>query len=169
MEIETLNPKDEAVLALIEVSNRYYTDLYPPGSTHLTSHDELGHAQMIFIGGRVDGKLVASGAARIMNDDGNYAEIKRVYVLDGHRGLGLSKAIMNLLELEIANRGITLLRLETGIKQPEAIGLYRKLGYLERSPFGAYQLDPLSVFMEKDMLGNARFGDTRFGNTGELT
>jgi putative acetyltransferase len=42
-----------------------------------------------------------------------------------------------------------LLRLETGVRQPEALGLYRKLGYRERGPFGAYKPDPLSVFMEK--------------------
>ena len=154
MEIERLNPEKEEVLALIEVSDRYYTDLYPPESNHLTSRDELAHPQMIFIGARVDGELVASGAARIMNDDGDYAEIKRVFVLDSHRGQGLSKSIMNFLEQEIISRGITLLRLETGIKQPEAIGLYRKLGYLERDPFGSYQPDPVSVFMEKDAMAN---------------
>lgn len=57
--------------------------------------------------------------------------------------------IMEYLETELHNRGINLLRLETGIKQPEALGLYRKLGYRERGPFGAYSNDPLSVFMEK--------------------
>ena len=45
--------------------------------------------------------------------------------------------------------GVTLARLETGIRQPEALGLYRRLGYLERGRFGAYLEDPLSVFMEK--------------------
>ena len=40
-------------------------------------------------------------------------------------------------------------RLETGIHQPEALGLYRRLGYVERGPFGSYALDPLSVFFEK--------------------
>ncbi len=155
MKIEALNPEKQEVQALIEISDCYYADLYPPESNHLTSHDELAHPQMIFIGGRMDGELVASGAARIMNNDGDYAEIKRVFVLDSHRGLGLSKAIMNYLEQEISSRGITLLRLETGIKQPEAIGLYRKLGYQECGPFGAYQSDPLSVFMEKDALAGA--------------
>jgi putative acetyltransferase len=41
------------------------------------------------------------------------------------------------------------MQLETGIKQPEAIALYRKFGYAERGPFGSYQPDPLSLFMEK--------------------
>lgn len=39
--------------------------------------------------------------------------------------------------------------LETGISQPEALGLYERSGYARRGPFGAYAEDPLSVFMHK--------------------
>ncbi len=46
-------------------------------------------------------------------------------------------------------RGFVAVRLETGIYQPEAIGLYRKYGYVEIEPFGSYLPDPLSLFMEK--------------------
>ena len=95
------------------------------------------------------GKPVASGAAKIMRDDGHYAEIKRVFVLDEYRGRGLSKRIMEFVEDELRARGVDLFRLETGVRQPEALGLYRRLGYRERGPFGAYRPDPLSVFMEK--------------------
>ena len=84
-----------------------------------------------------------------MQDDGNYAEIKRVFVLGHHRGKGLSNQIMCYLETELQDLGIKLFRLETGVKQPEALGLYRKLGYRERGPFGSYVTDPFSVFMEK--------------------
>ncbi len=44
---------------------------------------------------------------------------------------------------------LAAIRLETGIHQPEAIGLYRSGGYTEIPPFGSYQPDPLSLFMEK--------------------
>ena len=104
---------------------------------------------MLFIGCRVDGALVASGAAKLMDDDGDYAEIKRVFVLDDYRGRGLSARIMNHLEAELQKRGVWMFRLETGVRQPEALGLYRKLGYHECGPYGAYGLDPFSVFMEK--------------------
>jgi putative acetyltransferase len=39
--------------------------------------------------------------------------------------------------------------LETGIRQPEALGLYEQAGYKRRGPFGDYAEDPLSVFMQK--------------------
>ena len=56
---------------------------------------------------------------------------------------------MESLEREAASVGVTRMQLETGIRQPEAIALYRTFGYGERGPFGAYQPDPLSLFMEK--------------------
>jgi putative acetyltransferase len=84
-----------------------------------------------------------------MIDDGRYAEIKRVFVVEGMRGGRIAERIMAELERRMAKRGITVFRLETGISQPAALALYRRLGYREREPFGAYRPDPLSVFMEK--------------------
>ena len=150
MEIEYLDPDAVEVQALIAASDAYYQDLYPPESNHLEDGEDLKRSNVVFIGCRIDGELVASGAAKIMRDDGDYAEIKRVFVLDRCRGNGLSNKIMNQLESELQNRGVFLFRLETGIKQLEALGLYRKLGYLERGPFGSYATDPHSVFMEKN-------------------
>jgi putative acetyltransferase len=72
-------------------------------------------------------------------------------VLEQHRGKGLSKAIMQTLEAHLQAAGVRLARLETGIHQPEALGLYARLGYVLREPFGAYAQDPLSVFMEKTL------------------
>jgi putative acetyltransferase len=82
-------------------------------------------------------------------DDGIYGEVKRVFVVENCRGRGYSKAIMRRLEAYLTDSGIALARLETGIRQPEAVGLYRRLGYVERAPFGAYASDPLSLFFEK--------------------
>jgi putative acetyltransferase len=45
------------------------------------------------------------------------------------------------------------LRLEMGGLQPEALSLYRSAGFVEIGPFGAYGPDPLSIFMEKEILG----------------
>lgn len=57
--------------------------------------------------------------------------------------------LLEAIEAAARERSITVLRLETGIRQPEAINLYKKFGFVERGPFGDYQLDPLSIFMEK--------------------
>ncbi len=153
--IEPLDPELPEVRALIAAADEFYTGLYPSESNHLESSDDLKADNVLFVGCRVGGSLVASGAAKIMRDDGCYAEIKRVYVVEGYRGQGLSLAIMRHLEARIRERGIGICRLETGIRQPEALGLYRKLGYVERGPYGTYAEDPLSVFMEKRLHGGA--------------
>jgi putative acetyltransferase len=56
---------------------------------------------------------------------------------------------MHALEALAVDRKLVAVQLETGIYQPEAIGLYRKHGYEEIEPFGSYLPDPLSLFMEK--------------------
>ena len=149
IQIEYLDPKAADVRTLVAVSDAFYEGLYPVESTHLEALDELDKPDVLFIGCRIGDALVASGAAKLMDDDGDYAEIKRVFVLDDYRGRGLSARIMNHLETELHKRGVWLFRLETGVRQPEALGLYRKLGYHQRGPYGAYGPDPLSVFMEK--------------------
>lgn len=151
MNIEHLDPEAAEVRELIAASDAFYVDLYPAESNHLESTADLSRPNVILVGGRIDDELVASGAAKIMRDDGIYAEIKRVFVLQQYRGQGLSRQIMEYLENELRLRGIGLLRLETGVRQPEALGLYRKLGYRQRGPFGSYRPDPLSVFMEKQV------------------
>ena len=149
IQIEQLDPQAPDVKALVAVSDAFYEGLYPVESNHLEAVDGLDKPNVLFVGCRVDGVLVASGAAKLMHDDGDYAEIKRVFVLDDFRGRGLSARIMHHLETELHERGVWLFRLETGVRQPEALGLYRKLGYHQRGPYGAYGPDPLSVFMEK--------------------
>ena len=149
IQIEQLDPQAAEVKALVAVSDAFYEGLYPAESNYLEALDDLGKPNVLFIGCRVGDALVASGAAKLMDDDGAYAEIKRVFVLEAYRGRGLSARIMNHLEIELQKRGAWLFRLETGVLQPEALGLYRKLGYHQRGPYGAYGADPLSVFMEK--------------------
>ena len=147
--IEYLDPDAAEVQVLLAVSDAYYVNLYPAESNHLESSDDLKKPNVLFVGCRIDGELVASGAAKIMQDNDSYAEIKRVFVVDEHRGKGLSSKVMCFLETELRGRGVSLFLLETGVRQPEALGLYRKLGYLERGSFGSYKTDLHSVFMEK--------------------
>ena len=50
--------------------------------------------------------------------------------------------------------GIAMVRLETGVLQKAAIGLYESLGYCHIQPFGSYLDDPLSLFMEKHLVAS---------------
>jgi putative acetyltransferase len=155
IDIDSLDPDTDEVRALIAASDAFYDGLYPVESSHLEALDDLKNPNVVFLGCRLNGELVASGAAKLMSDDDDYAEIKRVFVLENFRGRGISGRLMRRLEADLRECGVTLLRLETGVLQPEALGLYRKLGYQERGPFGAYASDPLSVFMEKRVTSDA--------------
>ncbi|KAB2888780.1 MAG: GNAT family N-acetyltransferase [Desulfobulbaceae bacterium] len=147
--IAALDPESPAASRLLALSDALMHSLYPAESNHLEPAEALKKDGVIFLGGSLDGQVIACGAAKEMTDDGRYAEIKRVFVLEGWRGGRIAGRIMEELEERMAARGITVFRLETGISQPAALALYRRLGYREREPFGAYRPDPLSVFMEK--------------------
>ena len=154
MRIEPTSPDSPGAQALIAMSDAYMAELYPAESNHLESVQALIRPNVHFLGCFLEDRIVGCGAVKILSDDGDYGEIKRVFVLDGHRGKGYSRGIMEKLEEHLRSRGIALARLETGILQPEALGLYRRLGYTERGPFGSYVEDPLSVFMEKRLAAN---------------
>ncbi len=149
MPIAPLDPYSKAAAELLALSDAYMASLYPAESNHMESPAALAQRHVRLIGLTIDGELVGCGAVKILEGDERYGEIKRVFVKDRHRGRGFSSQLMADLEHHLRQQGIALARLETGIHQPEALALYRKLGYVERPPFGAYRADPLSVFMEK--------------------
>lgn len=148
--IVDLDPYSKAAIRLLEASDAYLSNLYPPESNHLSSPHDLSKAHVRFLGYLEGSEVVGCGAIQILKDEeGAYGEIKRLFVLPDYRGQGISKVLMEALERHLINQGVYLSRLETGIHQPEALGLYQRLGYLERGPYGDYSPDPLSVFMEK--------------------
>ncbi|WP_166844953.1 GNAT family N-acetyltransferase [Isoptericola sp. BMS4] len=96
---------------------------------------------------RVDGEPAATVAVRDVSgtDDGRgrgtthpaaTGEVKRLYVDPARRGLGLAKRLMADVETAARRVGFRRFVLETGIEQPEAIGLYEALGYAPIEKYG---------------------------------
>ena len=141
------SPRQDDIIALIHQSDALMQSLYPAESNHLVDIESLAAANVHFLVAREEGQALGCGAF-VLGEAGQ-AEMKRVFVAPAARGKGIARLLMEALEREAAHLGVTLMQLETGIKQPEAIALYRKFGYAERGPFGSYQPDPLSLFMEK--------------------
>jgi putative acetyltransferase len=141
------SPGQDDVIALIRQSDALMQSLYPADSNHLVDIDALARPAVHLFVAREEGRALGCGAF-VLGAAGQ-AEMKRVFVDPAARGKGIARAIMEVLEREAAKRGVTLMQLETGIRQPEAIALYRRFGYAERGPFGAYKPDPLSLFMDK--------------------
>ncbi len=141
------SPRQPDVLRLIEALDAYQGGLYPPESNHFLDVDSLAGPSVRFFVARRDGQALGCGALRI--DPAGWGELKRMFVSPDARGLKLGRRLLERIEDEARRAGLTCVRLETGIHQPAALGLYRSAGYVEREAFGDYTPDPLSVFMEK--------------------
>jgi putative acetyltransferase len=150
IQIKQVDPTQSEVVELINQLDEYQESMYPPESNHLDSLDELSETNVDFLAAYSDSKICGIGAVKVLND---YGEIKRLYVPQTYRGRGIAEEIVKELENRLIEKSIFTARLETGVHQLEAIGLYRKLGYSETVPFGDYTEDPLSVFMAKKIGG----------------
>ena len=91
----------------------------------------------------------AAGCVGLLCVGTEYAEIKRMYVRPALRGLGLARAMLDHLAAFARHRGITCLRLETGIHQHEAIALYEQYGFRRIGAFGHYPDNDVSLCYEK--------------------
>ena len=134
---------------LIAASTAYMERLYPAESNHLTGLEELMGESGYFLGAFASDQAVGCAALLFHNTQPAYAEIKRLFVLDDWRGKGIARRLMQQLEDHARSLGYIILRLETGIYQPESIALYQHMGYQKIAPFGDYPDDPLSLYMEK--------------------
>jgi putative acetyltransferase len=149
MKITALDPHSQAAQDLFTLSDDYLAALYPAESIHSTSATDLSGPSSLFLGVADEQNMIGCGSVMIIEGDIRYGELKRVFIKEAYRGQGLSRKLICALEDHLIKNLVEWVRLETGIYQAEALGLYQSLGYAERGPYGAYSLDPLSIFMEK--------------------
>lgn len=139
----------EAV-ALVDALDAYQQPLYPAESHHGIDIAALLQPDVVFVLARTAQGQAAGCGALVAH--GDWAELKRMYVLPALRGRGVARAVLAFLEDEALRRGVQVTRLETGNLQPQALRLYERAGYARRGPFGDYDDDPHSVFMEKALV-----------------
>ena len=76
-----------------------------------------------------DGEPAAIGGVRHL--DTETAEVKSMYVVPEHRGIGLAGAMLCRLEAVAQDRGCLATRLDTSDYLTPAVALYRSAGYRE--------------------------------------
>ncbi|MBP2558790.1 putative acetyltransferase [Neorhizobium galegae] len=140
-------PRQAGVLKLLELSDAYAASLYPTESNHMVDAATLEGPGVSFFVAR-DGDTILGCGALVEAGDG-IGEIKRMFVDEAARGLKLGRRLMDAILQRGGELNLAAIRLETGIHQPQAIGLYRACGFSEIGPFSNYRADPLSIFMEK--------------------
>jgi len=134
---------------LIAELDAHLAPLYPRESCHGYSVDELIGQGVLFFVIRSEGTPVGCGGIQIVGAD--YGELKRMYVRPAYRGHGHARLMLTHLAGLARDRGVTRLRLETGIHQTAAIALYERAGFQRIPAFGGYKPDPLSLFYEKQL------------------
>jgi len=75
------------------------------------------------------------GCGGLKFHDGEPTEIKRMWVAESARGLGVGRRLLAELEAHAAAYGATAVRLETNRALVEAISLYRSAGFVEIAPY----------------------------------
>ena len=143
-------PDTADAAALIEQLEAHLAARYPDESRHGFTIQRLLDTDVHFFVLRVDGEAMGCGGILFVDgeDDVPYAELKRMYVRPAAWGRGYGRRILEQLTGHAREAGITVLRLETGIDQAQAIGLYESMGFRRCPPFGPYRDDPLSPCYE---------------------
>ena len=137
----------DALQLLKELDDHLLAMPYPVESRHAFSVDRLIKENVTFFVTRIHGNPAACGGLKLF--DTEYGEVKRMYVRPAYRGQRLGIEMLDHLADHSRANKVFLLRLETGIFQKDAIGLYEKYGFQRRAPFGEYKEDPNSVYFEK--------------------
>jgi len=142
-------PDSAEAAQLIAELDDVLTPLYPRASRHGYSVDKLLAEGVAFFVLRQDGAPAGCGGLLLVGAE--YGEVKRMYVRPQFRGQGLGQRMLDHLADYARQRGLGVLRLETGIHQAAAIRLYERAGFQRIRPFGPYRPDPLSLCFEKQL------------------
>ena len=151
--IERVSVATDEIRQLVAELDRALTGPYLPEQHHSLPFEQLFDSDVRFFAARVDG--VAVGCGGVAFYDG-FAEVKRMFTQPTARRLGVATAVLRHLEGEAKRAGYSVLRLETGMYQAEAIGFYVRAGFERCDAFGEYtSMSPraieTSVFYEKSI------------------
>jgi DNA-binding MarR family transcriptional regulator/GNAT superfamily N-acetyltransferase len=115
-----------------ELDRRFDTGFDPKLSIP-TDEEELRPPAGLLLVASLGTEPIGCGALKF--HDNQPAEIKRMWVAESARGLGIGRRLLSELEDQAADHGARAVRLETNKTLDEAISLYRSAGYIEVAPF----------------------------------
>ena len=139
-------PDSPDAVALIGELDDHLGALYAVQSRHGFSVEKLLRDGVTFFIARDGGRPAGCGGVLLVGRE--YAEVKRMYVRPAFRGRRIGRLMLDHLVEHARQHGLTVIRLETGIHQREAIALYEARGFRKIPPFGPYRDDPVSLCYE---------------------
>lgn len=113
--------------------NRRFEHGFNPDLSIPADDDDFRLPRGAFLIATADGEPIACGGVKPMAPGIGY--LKRMWVADSARGLGIGSRMLRALEDQCRELGMTTVRLETNRTLVEAISMYRHSGYTEVAPF----------------------------------
>jgi len=141
------DPHSDAAARLIRNLSAELGERYGDDGSGAFSPDDVRVPGGAFVIAWLDDQPVGCGALRPL--ERGVAEVKRMFVEKDARRQGVAKKVLEKIETIACVLGYRTLRLETGILQPEAIGLYESAGFRRVRCYGRYVDNPLNVCYEK--------------------
>jgi putative acetyltransferase len=135
----------ELLSAFVTDVKKRYDSL--PADVGTLDPDLVSDPRGTFLIARLGGTAVGCGA--LVPVDETTAELKRMYVNPLQRGHGIATRILENLENFARECDYDIIRLETGVKQPESIALYGKAGFYRIPNFAPFEEDVTAVCFEK--------------------
>jgi DNA-binding MarR family transcriptional regulator/N-acetylglutamate synthase-like GNAT family acetyltransferase len=131
VEVDVVDPADRVAQFCLheyfaELGRRFDTGFDPALSIPATL-DELRPPVGVFLIATLRGDPVGCGALKFHGSEPT--ELKRMWVAEPARGLGIGRRLLTELESRAAAAGSRVIRLETNRSLEEAINLYRSTGY----------------------------------------
>lgn len=150
MAIELLktNSKNTDFIELIQLLDKDLGERYGELQNQYDKHNEVDYINEVII---VYKNKIPAACGAFKEYNHNSAEIKRIFVKMENRQQGLAKLIVSKLEELVKDNGYKYALLETGIKQHEAISLYKNIGYEVIENYEPYVGNTNSICMKKTL------------------
>lgn len=146
IELKRTNSDNKDFIKLVEYLDVYLTITDGDEHSFYDQFNKLDNINHVIIAYEKDEPL---GCGAIKEFDVQSMEIKRMYTAPVGRGKGVASKILKELEVWSKELGYSRCVLETGIRQFEAVGLYKKQGYTSISNYGQYKGIANSLCFEK--------------------
>jgi DNA-binding MarR family transcriptional regulator/GNAT superfamily N-acetyltransferase len=133
-EVDPVHPDARQCLRsyFAELERRSGTPFDPATGSTAEPHEIRPPAGLFLIAYLGDAPI---GCGALKHHDGAVTDIKRMWVAEPARGLGIGRRLLAELEARAAERGSRAVRMETNRALTEAIALYRSAGYVEVPAF----------------------------------
>ena len=132
--VDPAQPDAQACLdAYVADLGLLFDEGFDPARSISADVGELRPPAGLFFVARLRGDAVGCGALKFHGT--GPAEVKRMWVAESARGLGLGRRLLGELERHAAANGVRTLRLETNKNLTAAISLYRSAGFVEVDAF----------------------------------